>query len=272
MIVFPNAKINIGLNIVAKRPDGYHNIESIFYPIPCTDVLETVITPTQPALTLVTSGFEIVGNSSDNLITKAYNLLRTDFAQLQGLHVHLHKAIPMGAGLGGGSSDCAFFIQQLNTLYNLQLSTQQLLHYTQQLGSDCSFFVHNSPAYATQRGEVLQPITLNLSGYYLVLIKPNVHVSTAKAYAGAIPSPSTQLLTELIQCPINTWKETISNDFEASIFAAHPLLNTIKQQLYSQGALYAAMSGSGATVYGLFEKEINLQPHFSTHYYYGTIL
>ncbi len=272
MIVFPNAKINIGLNIVAKRTDGYHNIESIFYPIPCTDVLETVIMPTQPALTLVTSGFEIAGNSTDNLITKTYNLLRADFAQLQGLHVHLHKAIPMGAGLGGGSSDCAFFTQQLNTLYNLQLSTQQLQHYTAQLGSDCSFFVPNTPAYATERGQVLQSITLNLSNYYLVLVKPNVHVGTAQAYAGVTPTISTQLLTELIQQPISTWQESITNDFETSIFAAHPVLNTIKQQLYVHGALYAAMSGSGATVYGLFEKEVNLQPHFSAHYYYGVML
>jgi 4-diphosphocytidyl-2-C-methyl-D-erythritol kinase len=278
MLVFPNAKINIGLHIVEKRNDGYHNIESIFYPIPLQDALEAVIEPlqndavTNQSISLVTTGFEIVGNSNDNLITKAYYLLQKDYPQLQGLHVHLHKAIPMGAGLGGGSADCAFFIRLLNQLYALQLTPVQLHNYAQQLGSDCAFFIANTPAYATQRGEVLMPIALNLSGYYLVLVKPNIHVSTAQAYAGVSPKPSVMPLTTLIQQPMEQWKDSISNDFEAAIFATHPVLNDIKTQLYTQGAVYAAMSGSGATVYGLFKNEVDLEQLFAPHFYYATTL
>jgi 4-diphosphocytidyl-2-C-methyl-D-erythritol kinase len=269
MISFPNAKINIGLNIVAKRADGYHNIESVFYPIPLTDALESVIMPNKTGITLITTGFEIVGNSDDNLITKAYYLLQKDFNVLQGLHVHLHKAIPMGAGLGGGSSDCAFFIKQLNKLYNLNLTNTQLQYYAQQLGSDCAFFIDNTPAYATQRGQVLEAIPLNLNKYYLVMIKPNVHVSTAQAYAGVVPRASIINLTDAVQTPIEAWKNTIHNSFEDSIFKSHPVLCNIKNELYNHGAVYAAMSGSGATVYGLFNKEMDLSTNFKTDFYYG---
>ena len=272
MLVFPNAKINIGLHIVEKRNDGYHNIESVFYPIPLQDALEAVVEPLQDTITLTTTGFEILGNSNDNLITKAYYLLQKEYPQLQGLHVHLHKAIPMGAGLGGGSADCAFFIRLLNQLYALELTSQQLHNYAQQLGSDCAFFIANTPAYATQRGEVLAPIKLNLGGYYLVLVKPNIHVSTAQAYAGVSPKPMTVPLTTLIQQPIEQWRDSITNDFESSIFATHPILSEIKEQLYMQGATYAAMSGSGATVYGLFKKEVDLEHLFAPHYYYATTL
>ncbi len=272
MLVFPNAKINIGLHVVEKRNDGYHNIESVFYPIPLQDALEAVVEPLQSTITLTTTGFEILGNSNDNLITKAYHLLQKDYPQLQGLHVHLHKAIPMGAGLGGGSANCSFFIHLLNQLYALQLNPLQLHNYAQQLGSDCAFFIANTPAYATQRGEVLMPITLNLSTYYLVLVKPNIHISTAQAYAGVTPRPSVLPLTTLIQQPVEQWKNSISNDFEAAIFAAHPVLNNIKTELYAQGAVYAAMSGSGATVYGLFKHEVNLEQLFAPHFYYATLL
>jgi 4-diphosphocytidyl-2-C-methyl-D-erythritol kinase len=280
MLVFPNAKINIGLHIVEKRNDGYHNIESIFYPIPLQDALEAVVEPLQNdavteqsgSISLVTTGFEILGNSSDNLITKAYHLLQKDYPQLQGLRVHLHKAIPMGAGLGGGSADCAFFIRLLNQLYALELTPVQLHNYAQKLGSDCAFFIVNTPAYATQRGEVLMPIALNLSGYYLVLVKPNIHVSTAEAYAGITPKPSLVPLTTLIQQPVEQWKDSISNDFEAAIFATYPVLNEIKTQLYTQGAVYSAMSGSGATVYGLFKNEVDLEQLFAPHFYYATTL
>lgn len=280
MLVFPNAKINIGLHIVEKRNDGYHNIESIFYPIPLQDALEAVVEPLQNdaiteqsgSISLVTTGFEILGNSNDNLITKAYHLLKKDYPQLKGLHVHLHKSIPMGAGLGGGSADCAFFIRLLNQLYALELTPVQLHNYAQQLGSDCAFFIANTPAYATQRGEVLMPITLNLSGYYLVLVKPNIHISTAQAYAGVTPKPSVMPLTTLIQQPVEQWKDSISNDFEAAIFATYPVLNEIKTQLYTQGAVYSVMSGSGATVYGLFKSEVDLEQLFAPYFYYATTL
>jgi 4-diphosphocytidyl-2-C-methyl-D-erythritol kinase len=272
MIVFPNAKINIGLHITQKRNDGYHNIESVFYPIPLTDALEVVIMPSQNDITITTTGFEIAGNTQDNLIYKAYKLLQNDFTQLKGLHVHLHKAIPMGAGLGGGSSDCAFFIKTVTILYNLNLNVTQLQYYAQQLGSDCAFFIANTPAYATGRGEVLQPIALNLSGYYLVLVKPNVHVSTVQAYAGVTPKASAINLNTLIHTSINEWNSKIINDFEASIFTAHPVLQHIKNELYAQGAIYAAMSGSGATVYGIFKTEVDLKSHFEPHFYYSCFL
>ncbi len=270
MIVFPNCKINIGLNVVEKRLDKFHNIESIFYPVPLHDALEILedTDKKKPSIAIHNSGIEIMGGKEDNLIYKAYYLLLQDFT-LPAIQVYLHKAIPMGAGLGGGSANAAFFLKALNTFANLNLEQNQLLNYAKHLGSDCSFFIHNTPQYATQKGEILLPVNDFLSKKYLILVKPNVHVSTAEAYAGVTAQPSNQLLTDVVQLPIVNWKHHIKNDFESSMFAIHPVLEKVKQSLYTHGALYASMSGSGSTVYGIFDNKRDLNDEFLNHAYYS---
>ena len=253
MITFPNAKINIGLNITEKRTDGYHNLETIFYPIDLCDSLEFI---KNKDLKFQSSGLKIEGEPENNLILKAYKLLQEEF-NLPNIDIHLHKAIPMGAGLGGGSADAAFMLKMLNDEFCLGLSSQELEQKAAKLGADCAFFIKNKPTLAKGIGNIFEPTTINLSGCHIVLIKPEVHVSTAEAYRGCKPQRWTTPLEMAIKRPISEWKNCIFNDFEKTVFIAHPELAEIKDMLYSKGAVYAAMSGSGSTIYGLFENTIN---------------
>lgn len=259
MLTFPISKINLGLQILDKRSDGYHNIASIFYPIGLTDALEIVeASAKQKAPVLISySGLPIPNTGELNLCEKAYHLLKKDFNHLPKVQMHLHKKIPMGAGLGGGSADGAFALQMLNSLFQLSITEEQLKNYALQLGSDCPFFINPKPAMALGRGELLQPISLNLSAYRLLLIYPGIHINTAQAFANlpAVFQKENNLI-EIIQAPITQWKNRLTNDFEINAFKNHPELQGLKQNLYEQGALYAAMSGSGSCMYGLFQQKI----------------
>ncbi len=250
MIIFPNAKINIGLHVVERRPDGYHNLETIFYPIKLKDALEIIAAE---EFSFESSGIDIPGRTEDNLCVKGYQLLKKDF-DLSPIKIHLHKHIPIGAGLGGGSADAAFFIRLLNQFFSLGLTDELMMDYARKLGADCAFFIKNSPVYAFDKGDEFEPIKLDLSAYTIVLIMPPVHVSTAEAYSGVKPSPVKISLMELIQNPIADWKKHIKNDFEETIFKHHPVIRGVKASLYEAGAIYASMSGSGASVFGIFEK------------------
>ena len=250
MLVFPNAKINIGLNVVEKRSDGYHNIETVSYPV-CGlyDALEAVAAD---EVSLTVSGFGISGNDTDNLVVKAYRLLNNDFG-LPPLAFYLKKVIPMGAGLGGGSADASFTLKALNTMFTLGLSEERLERYALQLGADCPFFVGNRPAFAQGKGECLTPIGLDLRGKYLLLAKPAVSVGTGDAYGGVVVRRSEVDLRQAVLQPLNTWRDTITNAFEKNIFARYPILSSMKDEMYRLGAVYAAMSGSGSTIYGIFD-------------------
>lgn len=252
MVCFPNCKLNIGLYITSKRADGYHNLETVFYPVTgLTDVLEVV--PAETA-DIALHGKIVAGDKHDNLIWKAYRLLKQDFPAIPELSIHLLKNIPMGAGMGGGSADGAFMIKLLNDYCDLGFSKEIMINYALQLGSDCPFFIENTPQYATGRGEVMQPISIDLTAYSIQLICPQVHVSTAAAFKMITPKPAAFDLRQLPALPIERWKDNVSNDFEAPVFAQHPELAAIKEQLYAQGAIYAAMSGSGSTLFGIFSK------------------
>lgn len=289
MITFPNAKINIGLNVVAKRSDGYHDIETVFYPVLLQDALEIKpMRPLDPAQLrkrieagllvqpddafipyrllprreeIPCCSLEITGNdfpfkAADNLVVKAYLMLQQDF-DLPSIDIKLHKHIPSGAGLGGGSSDCAFMISLLNRRFNLRMRESLMERYAARLGSDCAFFISNTPSLATGRGEILNPIGLTLKGYTILLVKPDVSVSTAEAYADVTPHKPETALAEAVMRPVSEWKDCVFNDFEPSVFNKYPLLGEIKDKLYSLGADYAAMTGSGATVYGLFRQPLD---------------
>lgn len=251
MINFPNAKINLGLHITAKRKDGYHEIETCMVPIPLFDGLEMIL---DKKSTWNSTGLEIPGDSKDNLILKAEKLLRKDFPGLPNLNIHLHKHIPMGAGLGGGSADGAFALKLMNNLFDLHLDNFFLEEYATQLGSDCPFFIENTPKIARGRGEILEPIDLSLKGTYIVLINPGIHVGTKEAYAGVTPAPPKVKLEEVL-ADRSCWKTELINDFEASIFKNHPEIAEIKSQMYQGDAFFAAMSGSGSSVFGLFDKQ-----------------
>ncbi len=248
MIVFPNAKINIGLNVVSKREDGYHNLETIFFPVKLADALEFV---EAEETKLTTSGIKIDSAPEQNLVLKAYHLLKTDHS-LPPLHFHLHKVIPFGAGLGGGSSDAAFTLKTLNEFYNLGLATEKLENYATQIGADCPFFIHNKPIFATGTGNKFHNIKLELAGYDIVILKPDISVSTPEAYQNVIPRNPKFRLTEIIKTPIDSWKNLIVNDFEKSIFLKYPKIAELNQLLYDLGADFASMSGSGSAVYGIF--------------------
>lgn len=251
MITFPNAKINLGLHITEKRVDGFHNIETVFYPLRLSDTLEFVV---GEKASFQNTGISVDANPQDNLIWKAYQLLANDFKILP-LQVHLHKQIPFGAGLGGGSADAAFMIKMLNENFRLGLSQQQQQNYARQLGSDCAFFINNKAVLASEKGDVFESVELSLKGYHLVLVKPPVHVSTPQAYAKVIPKKPSVSLKEIIQSPVEDWKRMLVNDFEISVFDTHPSVEEIKKTLYIAGAEYASMSGSGSSVFGLFRNE-----------------
>jgi 4-diphosphocytidyl-2-C-methyl-D-erythritol kinase len=257
MLSFPNCKINLGLYVTRKRDDGYHDIETVFYPLPLNDVLEIV--PSDQT-DLHTSGLAVGGNVADNLVWKAYHLLLDKFPdKVQPVDIYLHKVIPMGAGLGGGSSDGASMLLLLNDDFKLGLDSRQLASFALQLGSDCPFFIKNVPQFAIGRGEIMTDISLNLSGYSIQLICPKVHVATGKAFAMLKPRPAGFDLRMAGNLAIEEWKDRISNDFEVPVFAQYPALAAIKRQLYEQGALYAAMSGSGSAIFGIFPKGIKAQ-------------
>ncbi|MDF1673607.1 MAG: 4-(cytidine 5'-diphospho)-2-C-methyl-D-erythritol kinase [Vicingaceae bacterium] len=252
MIVFPNAKINIGLNVVEKRVDGFHNIESIFYPVnQLTDVLE-IIKQDGDSIKFSSSGFDIPRKEGElNLCEQAYHLIKNDF-DISGVQIHLHKVIPIGAGLGGGSADAAFTLKVLNELFELDLTDQKLIEYAQKLGSDCAFFIKNKPIYAYHKGDDFEEIELDLSGYQINIEYPNIHISTAEAYRGVMVKSSNQNLKELISEPIESWKENLKNDFELSVFPNHPNIEKLKAKMYHDGAKYASMTGSGSAVFGIF--------------------
>lgn len=261
MIAFPTCKINIGLRITEKRPDGYHNLQSCFYPVAWGDVLETI-----PAteFSFSSSGLPIPGSGQSNLCVRAYELLRADF-DLSPVSMHLHKIVPIGAGLGGGSADAAFTLKLLNDQFDLGLSTTQLEDYARLLGSDCAFFIQNRPLYCLEKGDVFSDIAVDLTGYYILLVYPNLAISTAEAYAGVRPHQPDHSLFDQVQSPIETWRDTIHNDFEDSLFPRYPILADIKQQLYEEGAVYASMSGSGSTVYGIFNAPTALPGQFQAY-------
>jgi 4-diphosphocytidyl-2-C-methyl-D-erythritol kinase len=251
VILFPHAKINIGLHVIAKRPDGFHDVNTLFYPLPFCDVLE--LTPAKKTMLRLT-GLPVEGAPDDNLCMKAYRILQK-YYDLPPVTIHLHKVIPTGSGLGGGSSDASHTLLALNTLFSLQCPERQLMDYAARLGSDCSFFIQSKPALAEGRGEILHPTEVCLAGYYILLVKPPVHVRTAEAYANIVPRQPAQSLRDLVGLPVTEWRGKVCNDFEAGVFARHPELAAIKAALYDKGATYAAMSGSGATIFGLFADE-----------------
>ncbi len=249
MLSFPNAKINLGLNILAKREDGYHDLESCFYPIPWRDSLEII---ESAEFGFHSYGLEIPGDWEHNLCVKAYQLLEVDF-DLPPIEIHLLKAIPMGAGLGGGSADGSFVLKLLNDLFELQLSTAKLEEYALKLGSDCPFFIQNKPTLASGRGEIFHACNVNLSGLFLAMYNPDLHISTKEAFSGIHPTAPEVSISDIVQLPINEWKDLLVNDFETSIFPNHPEVEKIKEEMYQKGAIYSSMTGTGSTVYGIFE-------------------
>jgi 4-diphosphocytidyl-2-C-methyl-D-erythritol kinase len=257
MITFPNAKINLGLNIIEKRTDGYHNLETVFYPVPVEDALEIkVVDRAEHKFILHPSGIAIAGKAEENLAVRAYRLLDRDF-DLPPIEIYLYKHIPLGAGLGGGSANAAFMLKLLNERFGLQLNTEQLEKYAAMLGADCAFFIKNIPVFAEGVGNAFSSISLSLKGYGLVIVKPDIFVSTRDAFSLICPrKPEEYALKEIITHPVTEWKKLMKNDFEESVFSHYPLVGEIKTELYKQGAIYAALSGSGASVFGLFDPNI----------------
>ena len=327
MVVFPNCKINLGLNILRKRKDGYHDLETVFYPIPLNDALEVVreqltadrlpltddlsegiiantqstlhnerstvnrspitddlnegiIANTQSTLhdqrstvngvRLTVSGLDINGDANNNLCVKAYHLLKKDFPSLPAIQMHLHKVIPMGAGLGGGSADGAFALKLLNDTFHLNLSSEQLIAYALQLGSDCPFFILNKPCFATGRGEVMETIQLDLSAYQFVIVNPKIHIGTGWAFGNITPNIPEKSIKDIIHQPIDTWKDSLINDFEQPAINHYPEIGNIKTELYNLGAIYSSMTGSGSTVFGIFEKGKEIKLSFPKHYFVHT--
>lgn len=269
VIIFPNAKINLGLYITEKRPDGFHNIETTFYPVGWCDVLEVIENNHSPVpFKLNLSGLNVQGNEDDNILYKTWQLIQKKY-MLPNLNVYLHKVIPMGAGLGGGSSDAAFFIQLLDQKFNLNIPNHEKINMARSLGSDCAFFIENKPVFASEKGDVFESLNLNLDQYHLLIIYPKLHSDTKLAYSQVRPKkPNVNLKYFLEQHSVQQWKDVIQNDFENSLFHQYPLIQDIKEKLYAEGALYASMSGSGSAVFGIFENIpelnwVNEFPHWS---------
>jgi 4-diphosphocytidyl-2-C-methyl-D-erythritol kinase len=265
MIFFSPAKINIGLQILEKRPDGFHNLQSLMYPTGLCDILEiNALQKGDQGVRFSQSGFRFPSDLEDNLCLKAWELLSGE-TRLPPIEMHLHKQIPVGAGLGGGSSNASSTLLGLNSLAENPLNKEKLRVLAETLGSDCPFFLNQEPMIMEGRGEILTPVQLELEGYYLVLFFPDIQVSTAEAYQGVKPVYPDRLLKEIIQEPVSKWKGLIENDFELSVFRKFPRLNDIKQNLYSSGAVYASLSGSGSSLYGIFEKRPGLQVGLKKH-------
>jgi 4-diphosphocytidyl-2-C-methyl-D-erythritol kinase len=277
MISFPIAKINLGLNVVEKRPDGYHNLQTVFYPVPIKDALEVHVMdeafPSDYDCDLKVTNITIEGDEQRNLVVRAYQLLKQDFPTLPRIHSHLWKGIPTQAGMGGGSSDCAYMMMLLNQQFQLGLTDEQLIEYAAKLGADCAFFILSRPCYAEGIGEKLQPIDLSLSGYYIAVVRPDIPVPTKEAFSRIRPHYPAQNCREIVIQPVETWRDTLINDFEESVFALHPEIGNIKQQLYDMGATYAAMSGSGSALFGLFKKQPDsLSQEFPNMFTFSSIL
>ena len=262
MITFPIAKINLGLNVVEKRPDGYHNLETVFYPVQIQDALEIFeMAPDFPSAAdcdLKVTGICIEGDERNNLVVRAYNMLKAEHPELPRVHVHLYKDIPSQAGMGGGSSDCGFMLSLLNCQFQLGLSDERLIDYAAQLGADCPFFILNSPCYAEGIGEKLQSIPLNLSGLYLAIVRPAIPVSTKEAFSLITPMHPERNCRDIVMSPVDSWRDQLVNDFEKSVFTLYPEIGRIKQRLYDLGAVYAAMSGSGSSLFGIFRSPVVL--------------
>lgn len=262
MITFPIAKINLGLNVVEKRPDGYHNLETVFYPVGIKDALEVFeMSPDFPSAAdcdLKVTNIQIEGDEQRNLVVRAYQLLKQDFPDLPRVHAHLYKGIPTQAGMGGGSSDCGYMITLLNRLFCLGLSEAQMIDYAARLGADCAFFISSRPAYAEGIGERLQPIALDLSGWYLAIVRPAIPVSTKEAFSLITPRRPARNCRDIVMQPVESWRGELTNDFEQSVFALHPEIGAIRDRLYEMGAAYAAMSGSGSSLFGLFREPVAL--------------
>lgn len=268
MILYPNAKINIGLDIINKRNDGFHELETVMYPVGLTDIL-TMNLCNSKEFSFTTTGINIDGKSMDNLIVQAYELIKSQY-HIPELEIHLHKSIPFGAGLGGGSADCAFTITGINKLCNLNLSFEEMEDIAAELGSDCPFFIQNKPAIAKGRGEKLSSIDLDLYKYYFAIVIPPIPISTKLAYSKAKPSIPEIRLEQSILSPINGWKNKIKNDFEISVFSEFPEIENIKHKLYDEGAIYTSLSGSGSAVFGIFESKPDLTTIFPTNYFIWT--
>ncbi len=273
MILYPNCKINLGLQILQKRADGFHDLETVFYPIPLKDGLEIVQNPSSSwgEMEFTSSGLAMDLPPEKNICYKAWQLVKADFPQLPSLQMHLHKVIPSGAGLGGGSADGAFTLALLNQKFRLGLTQEQLLQYALQLGSDCPFFIINQPCVARGRGEKMDPIPLDLSAYRILLVNPGIPVNTGWAFSQITPRGDRESLRAIINLPVEEWKHHLINDFEEPIFSHFPEIKKIKEQLYGQGAVYAAMSGSGSTVYGLFSESLQPGLSFPPHYFMKSI-
>jgi 4-diphosphocytidyl-2-C-methyl-D-erythritol kinase len=252
MVIFPNCKINLGLNVISRRPDGFHDIETVFYPVALRDALE-IIPAGDGNFNFQSTGLPIPGDTGNNLCIRAYRLLKKEY-KLPPVKMHLHKVIPMGAGLGGGSSDGAFTLKLLNHLFGMGLTYEKLSGYAAQLGSDCAFFIGNQPCFAFEKGDRFEPSQVDLSGLTLVIVVPDVHVSTTDAYSAIHPAVPVRSPRELAGLPVGQWKELLVNDFEKVIFLEYPVIGEIKQKMYDLGAVYAAMSGSGSAVYGFFRE------------------
>lgn len=271
MIIFPNCKINLGLDIIRKRTDGFHDLETVFYPLPIYDVLEIIplndndVHNRSHQFSL--SGSVIEDNPENNLCIKAYDLLKNDFANLPAIRIHLHKTIPIGAGLGGGSADASFTLKLLNRLFNLNLTDGQLFNYAAPLGSDCPFFIFNKTSFASGKGELLEPVNIDLSQYQLVLVNPRIHIHTGNAFSQVTPAQPQHSIKEIVQRPVETWKDDLKNDFEVPVFKQYPELAKIKDELYAAGAAYASMTGSGSSIYGLFDKEKTTSFSFPDKYF-----
>ena len=259
MITFPVAKINLGLNVVEKRADGYHNLQTVFYPVPIMDALEIVPMsdgfPSDVDCDLKVTNITIEGDEQRNLVVRAYHLLKADFPELPRVHAHLWKGIPTQAGMGGGSSDCGYMIRLLNETFDMGLSSEQMQQYAARLGADCAFFIESRACYAEGIGELLQPIDLDLSGWHIGVVRPDIPVPTKEAFSRIHPHYPALNCRDVVKQPVETWRDRLTNDFEESVFALHPEIGAVKEQLYKMGASYAAMSGSGSALFGLFKDE-----------------
>ena len=264
MIDFPNGKINIGLSVREKRPDGFHNLETIMYPVKIHDVLEIIISPGK-LFSFTSSGIKLAGEIKDNLVCKAYELMKKDF-NLPSVKIHLHKAIPYGAGLGGGSADAAFAIRMINKLFDLGLTLDKMKDYAKRLGSDCAFFIENKAVLATGRGDQFEETELNLDNQFLVIVKPDIHIITPKAYSWIKPTKKQKTLKELIKSPMSKWRNLVINDFEAEVMKRYSEIKIIKDGLYQMGAIYASLTGSGSALYGIFDGPVRIGNEFQNHF------
>lgn len=264
MICFPKCKINLGLSVTEKRADGFHNLDTIMYPVKLYDILE-IVEATDNKFAFDSTGINIEGNETENLVVKAYNLLQSEY-QLPPVKIHLHKIIPIAAGLGGGSSDAAFTIKTLNNLFSLGLSVSIMEEHARKLGSDCAFFIQNKPVIATVKGDQFKSINLGLSNYFFAIIKPDINISTPKAYSWVTPKFKNIVMQDIINQPIENWKSLLKNDFEEEVFNRYSEIKKIKEALYQMGAIYSSMSGSGSAVYGIFKKSVNLDDRFQQYF------